>query len=595
VPFTASTIPVVNGVVSSTAVYATDCLAPRLPYVAQIVDKNGLTIYTDNWYLPRTTSGDVDVGTLSGVELKPAIDVSAPPTILAKPPSDQTITQPGSTFLKVNRLQVLDLLDFGGTVDGNISGRATTMTEWQSANQFQCPPGFYMTGIFATGDAKCSNLIPPSASIFTSLYVSGVPRTLYGTAGSSYVNYTNGASDFIDVGGGGFQWFVSDPAGGAGNAIMTLAPDGVLTTGATSNVNVPTMAAFANTPLQCPNGKIMTGIAANGDASCVPIPTPAIQKTVQPIPCTTGNNSFSTCTGNVVWPTAFQDTNYDVVCTGIGPSNPRVLMQGIVSKTLTNAQYVLVTEGSVAATFDKVQCVGMANPNTTGGGNPPPKGPRIPSNAVTSGILDGSNNWAWQHDPGTTGSSSGTSTYPNSSPSLDGHSRLFTSSYTDFGGELFHLSFGADTAPTHFVYDLNVYVVNPPQLQNLELDMNHVIPNGDTVILATQCASGSATWEVTINHHWHPSNLPCKVTTWAPNQWHHIQIATHHDSLGNVTYDWIGFDGVYSDFIGQSGPQASALNWHPIGDMLINFQIDGSQRTSGSITVYANEIQVWRW
>jgi hypothetical protein len=78
-----------------------------------------------------------------------------------------------------------------------------------------------------------------------------------------------------------------------------------------------------------------------------------------------------------------------------------------------------------------------------------------------------------------------------------------------------------------------------------------------------------------------------------PNTWHHIQIGTHHDSTGFITYDWVGFDGVFTNFIGAAGHAGGFLNW-TMGDELINFQLDGNG-ASGTISLYANEIQVWYW
>ena len=130
--------------------------------------------------------------------------------------------------------------------------------------------------------------------------------------------------------------------------------------------------------------------------------------------------------------------------------------------------------------------------------------------------------------------------------------------YSARGGELYSLHFGTDTTATHFVYDTYVYVVDPSQLANLEMDINDVMADGRTVILGTQCSTYSKTWEYTaiVNGRsgWHSSNLPCNPTAWAAKTWHHIQIASHRDSNGVATYDWVSFDGTYSDFQGAVGP-----------------------------------------
>jgi hypothetical protein len=216
---------------------------------------------------------------------------------------------------------------------------------------------------------------------------------------------------------------------------------------------------------------------------------------------------------------------------------------------------------------------------------------------VSSGDLDGADNWEWNHDPGTPGSSSGSSLYPVTSPALDNAARGFFVTYSDHGGEIYHLSFAKDTTVSNFVYDTYIYLVDPSQIENIEMDMNQVMSDGRTVILATQCAGGSGTWEFTTisndGTHWHPSNIPCNPKNWTANTWHHVQIATHRDDSGNVTYDWVNLDGTATNFSNATGPSAENLGWE-IGDLLLNFQLDGAG-SGGSITAYLDELTIHRW
>ena len=66
--------------------------------------------------------------------------------------------------------------------------------------------------------------------------------------------------------------------------------------------------------------------------------------------------------------------------------------------------------------------------------------------------------------------------------------------YSNHGGERWHLSFGNNGTSMNFVLDTYVYMVNPSQVQNLEIDLNQVMSNGETVIYGTQCSSISKTW-----------------------------------------------------------------------------------------------------
>ena len=153
------------------------------------------------------------------------------------------------------------------------------------------------------------------------------------------------------------------------------------------------------------------------------------------------------------------------------------------------------------------------------------------------------------------------------SPSVDGSATEFLVSYSDYGGERFHLVFGNDTAATYFVYDTYVYLVNPTQVQNLELDMDQVTANGETIIFGTQCSSVSGTWEYTYvssgHAHWKPSNIPCNPQNWKPNKWHHIQIQSHR--VGDVvTYDWVKLDNDrVRSFKQATVPSGLFLGWTP--------------------------------
>jgi hypothetical protein len=222
----------------------------------------------------------------------------------------------------------------------------------------------------------------------------------------------------------------------------------------------------------------------------------------------------------------------------------------------------------------------------------------IPSNAISSGYLDGSSHWEWNHDPGTKGTSTGTSQYPETSPSIDYKARQYSFSYSDHGGEIYHISFANDTTATHFVYDAYVYLTDPSQVENIEMDMNQVMADGRSVILGTQCSGYSGTWDFTTVYnggsHWSVSNIPCNPTKWTANTWHHVQIATHRDSNGVATYDWVNVDGTYSDFQSASGASALSLGW-PAGDLLVNFQLDGASAETGSATVYTDQLQIYRW
>ena len=226
--------------------------------------------------------------------------------------------------------------------------------------------------------------------------------------------------------------------------------------------------------------------------------------------------------------------------------------------------------------------------------DPPP-----PNITVVSNIQSLSD-WTWDHDPGTPGSAEGSSDVV-ASPSLNGNSRMYSLTFTNSGGEIYHVSFGKDTAATHFIYSTNIWLDDPSGIANIEMDMNQVIANGDTIVYGFQCDGYSGTWDYTINlgtpakhdSHWIHSNVSCPdPKTWAPNTWHNVQVSYHRDDAGNVTYDSVVLDGQQSDLVGASGNSAFSLGWG--STLLTNFQIDG-HGGNGSVTAYVDNLTISRW
>ncbi len=185
-------------------------------------------------------------------------------------------------------------------------------------------------------------------------------------------------------------------------------------------------------------------------------------------------------------------------------------------------------------------------------------------------------------------------------PAISGQARKFATSYSNAAGERYYVSFGADRSPKHFLYDGWVYMAGPSgDIANLEMDMNQVIWNGDTVIYGVQCDGYTNTWDYTANEGspvnyfdtWLHSTSYCNPREWSTNTWHHVQMTYSRDSAGNVTYHSIWFDGVESD-IDLTVPSSFSLGWGSV--LLTNFQVDGLGGY-GSATVYLDNLTIYRW
>lgn len=271
----------------------------------------------------------------------------------------------------------------------------------------------------------------------------------------------------------------------------------------------------------------------------------------------------------------------------------------IVNSTAVNAQ---VASGTGAHTLHVkawgnkgAVCVTDVEVNVTAGAN----APIIPSGAVKVSSVQALSNWAAINDAASNGSASGWTGIVGS-PSRDGGTREFATSFSNNGDERYDATFGDDTGATNFLYDAWVYVANSTSsIGNLEMDLNQVMPNGQTVIFGVQCDGWAGTWDYTANRGtpgspvdvWVQSGAKCNVRSWSANTWHHVQIQYSRNSSGVVTYQSVWLDGVYSA-LNATVPSAFALGWGPV--LLTNFQVDGLG-SSGSSKVYLDDLTVYRW
>ena len=226
--------------------------------------------------------------------------------------------------------------------------------------------------------------------------------------------------------------------------------------------------------------------------------------------------------------------------------------------------------------------------------------PVIPSNAVSVSSIQTLGNWLAVADSGASGTSSGVTTLENS-PSMSGNAREFATTYSNYGDERYYASFGDDTTSMNFLYDAWVYIAGTSSgVANVEMDMNQVMANGQTVIFGFQCDGWTSTWDYTANNGspqspvdvWLHSTASCNPRQWSTNAWHHVQVSYSRDNAGNVAYQSVWFDGVES-VINANVPSAFALGWSPI--LITNFQVDGATAAGGSSVVYVDDLTVYRW
>lgn len=220
-----------------------------------------------------------------------------------------------------------------------------------------------------------------------------------------------------------------------------------------------------------------------------------------------------------------------------------------------------------------------------------------PSHAINVSGIQRLTTWEWmaRNDPAVGGTSTGVMSLVNF-----GFTRQFHTTYTNWGAELYYVVMPGDIAAHNFMYDAWVVVANPSEgVGNLQMDMNQVMANGQTVIFGFQCDGNSNTWDYTTNagtpehpiDQWVHSTVACNVRQWTTEIWHHVQISYSRDDSGNVTYNAVALDGVVSN-INATVPSAFALGWEQV--LLTNFEVDGLG-ASGSSVVSLNDLSVYRW
>ena len=230
----------------------------------------------------------------------------------------------------------------------------------------------------------------------------------------------------------------------------------------------------------------------------------------------------------------------------------------------------------------------------------PPATSAVPSIARVSRSIQAMSNWEAANDTATGGGSSTGLMELVGAPSLSGSARRFVTSFSNAAGERYDVSFGADIAAENFLYDGWVYIAgSSSMIANLEMDMNQVTANGQTVIYGIQCDGYSSTWDYTANtgspskpvDKWFHTTAHCNPREWGTNSWHHVQLLYSRNLLGQVIYKSIWLDNIESP-LNVTVPSTFALGWG--STLLTNFQVDGLG-ASGTSNVYLDKLTVYRW
>ncbi len=265
--------------------------------------------------------------------------------------------------------------------------------------------------------------------------------------------------------------------------------------------------------------------------------------------------------------------------------------------------------------------VPVPHPNPVPAPPPVPVDPRgfpsaisalIPANALITKDVHKLQSWKIMSDAATgnpaAGDTHGTTIYPFTTPKGDTVRQVKASYPGKWRGaraSVAWLTKAADTDDTHMVYHVQMERPDPSQVINFELDHNHVLLNGDTVILATQFSGASNTVEVgTVSDPdtaaagtlWKPSKAtgfdPRKA--FQPNVIYDIYIGVHRNAQENYWCDWVCVNNVLTRVDFSAGKAAQRLGW-PAGLRQIQYQLDGANDGGGVMEDWIHGLDLIHW
>jgi len=177
------------------------------------------------------------------------------------------------------------------------------------------------------------------------------------------------------------------------------------------------------------------------------------------------------------------------------------------------------------------------------------------------------------------------------SPSLDSKSAQFNiSGSTPYSDAIWWKQLGANSAITHFKYDLYFYLKSPQYAQALEFDVNQS-DKAHKFIFGTQCNihdGAGGHWDVWGNAagNWISTGVACSAP--AALTWHHLTWEFQRDA-SNVTYIGFTFDGV-THYINKTYPARAST----ASEINVAFQLDGDSHMD-AYSAWLDKVSLTYW
>jgi len=219
--------------------------------------------------------------------------------------------------------------------------------------------------------------------------------------------------------------------------------------------------------------------------------------------------------------------------------------------------------------------------SSSGGSNADVSNNGVPGNATVQQAIQTLSGWEWctaklDGKPCASGLGNATSTLTQGqqTPSLSGASSEYTlGGKTQYSNALWWKSFGQNSTPTHFVYDVYFYMDHPNLPEALEFDTNQSI-NGTRYTWGTECSyRHTGYWDIwnPETERWETTTVACPVVS--ADTWHHLTWKVERVN-GQVHYISVTLDGNVSTVNTYYNPQQH----YGGNDLNVAFQMDGDYR-----------------
>ncbi len=192
--------------------------------------------------------------------------------------------------------------------------------------------------------------------------------------------------------------------------------------------------------------------------------------------------------------------------------------------------------------------------------------------------------------PADLGNATSSITQNQPTPSLSGKSSKFTlGGHTQYSNALWWKSFGANSTPTHFVYDLYFYIDDASAPEALEFDINQSM-NGVRYTWGTECSyRNTGKWDIwnPQTEAWETTDVPCPVVS--SKAWHHLTWQVERVN-NQVHYISVTVDDNVTPVNKYYNPQPNYRG----SDVNVAFQMDGDYRQD-PYSVWLDNVSLSTW